>query len=384
MRKQGEDSIFNKGLDRGGKMKRLSGFMVGAKGFTLVGLFALTILAACDDHISVAPHEDNSLLSVCDGCVSSSSIAQTSNSSETVLPSSSAELDSPAEPGSSAESGSSSGIMPKSSSSENKEIPARSSSSSVSLASSSSENEAVSSSRGTEDIILPSIYDSKYLVNATPCRTDSTDNCEYGTLTDERDGQTYKTVKLGNLWWMAENLNYAYLQPVADMDSGSFCFNDSLEYCEKYGRLYPWAIALGICPSGWHLPWFEEYKTLMRGRYYMEGNGFKSTEWQKGSDIYGFSALPSGGRYYVKDGYIYTLGNTGYFSSNPTEPAIFWTDTKVVPDTTSSYMLLYDGEISEFALTFTVYSTSDGSILRSGLVNDSYAVRCVKDWPASP
>lgn len=374
MRKQGEDSIFNKGLDRGGKMKRLSGFMVGAKGFTLVGLFALTILAACDDHISVAPREDDTLLSVCDGCVSSSSIAQMSNSSETVLPSSSAELDSPAEPGSSAESGSSSSVVQKPSSGGNKETPARSSSSSVSLASSSSENEAVSSSRGTEDIILPSTVDPEILVIATPCRTGSTDSCEYGTLTDERDGQTYKTVKLGNLWWMAENLNYAYLQPVADMDSGSFCFNDSLEYCEKYGRLYPWAIALGICPSGWHLPWFEEYKTLMRGFYYMEGKGFQSTEWEKGTDIYGFSALPSGGRYSFNGSY--TLGYTGTFNGEPTEPAIFWTDTKVVRDTISTFTYYFE---DESALTFSVHA-SGGSSIRTADVNDAYSVRCVKDY----
>ena len=33
---------------------------------------------------------------------------------------------------------------------------------------------------------------------ATPCKTETEDNCEYGSLTDDRDGQTYKTVKIGD------------------------------------------------------------------------------------------------------------------------------------------------------------------------------------------
>lgn len=243
------------------------------------------------------------------------------------------------------------------------------SSESVEISSSSSENEAVSSSRGSEDIVLSSTVDPEILVKASPCRVDSTDSCEYGTLTDERDGQTYKTVKIGNLWWMAENLNYAYLQPVADMDSGSFCYNDSLEYCEKYGRLYPWAVALGICPSGWHLPWYEEYKTLIGGSTYASGMGLKSTEWN-GTDVFGFAALPSGARYYFNGSYTYTLDNMNSFGGGQYEIAIFWTDTKV------AYDIYSEGEL---AVTFTVYPSSGGT-LRTGDVNDSYAVRCVKDY----
>jgi hypothetical protein len=64
---------------------------------------------------------------------------------------------------------------------------------------------------------------------ASPCKTETEDNCEYGTLTDDRDGQTYKTVKIGDQWWMAENLNYRYIQQTfegAEEDSSSYCYND--------------------------------------------------------------------------------------------------------------------------------------------------------------
>ena len=250
------------------------------------------------------------------------------------------------------------------------------SSESAKISSSSSEKEAVSSSIGTEDIILPNDYNSEMLVKAVPCRTGSEDSCEYGTLTDERDGQTYKTVKIGNLWWMAENLNYAYLQPVADMDSGSFCYNDSLEYCEKYGRLYPWAIALGVCPSGWHLPWYMEYTTML-DRFYRQSRMLRSTEWD-GTDDYGFAALPSGARYY---GGSYTLGGDGWggggMGGYAGDPAWFWTDTKVTDERYPTVDL--NGVSHEQALALWVPPSGEAT-MRTGMLNEAFAVRCIKDY----
>jgi Fibrobacter succinogenes major domain (Fib_succ_major). len=87
------------------------------------------------------------------------------------------------------------------------------------------------------------------------CKIDTEDNCEYGSLTDDRDGQTYKTVKIGEQWWMAENLNYRYIQQTfegAEEDSSSYCYYNDPANCAKYGRLYLWSAAMdsaGIIPG---------------------------------------------------------------------------------------------------------------------------------------
>lgn len=135
-----------------------------------------------------------------------------------------------------------------------------------------------------------------------------------GTFTDKRDGKTYKTVKVGNQVWMAQNMDYK--------TGKSWCYGNVDANCKKYGRLYDWNTARKACPSGWHLPSQEEWEEL---RMFidrdggnsdddrMSGNALKSVSgWNKGGngiDKYGFSGLPGGcgssGKWF---GYIGDMG----------------------------------------------------------------------------
>jgi uncharacterized protein (TIGR02145 family)/uncharacterized repeat protein (TIGR02543 family) len=138
----------------------------------------------------------------------------------------------------------------------------------------------------------------------------------YGSITDARDGKKYRTVKIGEQTWMAENLNYDVPGIITDV-----CLDNDPSNCDIYGRLYDWVTAMsirseynnafwgesdvnhhGICPSGWHIPNYAEWATLIN--YVGEDNAViklkAKTGWLygggvfNGTDEFGFSALSNG------------------------------------------------------------------------------------------
>jgi uncharacterized protein (TIGR02145 family) len=125
---------------------------------------------------------------------------------------------------------------------------------------------------------------------AKRCKTENEDLCEYGVLTDFRDGQSYKTVKIGTQWWMAENLNFESVN--------SYCLDDDVVKCAKYGRIYIWSAALSACPEGWHLPTIDEFNILDKATRYsidaLTSNSISCGRRLKCSDSYGFSVIPAG------------------------------------------------------------------------------------------
>ena len=133
-----------------------------------------------------------------------------------------------------------------------------------------------------------------------------------GTYSDQRDGQTYRWIKIGEQIWMAENLNYK--------TGDSWCYDNKATNCNKYGRLYNWKSATTACPDGWHLPSNAEWSILVDylGGSKVAGSKLKetgTTHWQSpntgAANESGFSALP-GGCHYTNGGFD-SLGYYGYW-----------------------------------------------------------------------
>jgi len=186
---------------------------------------------------------------------------------------------------------------------------------------------------------------------------------EKGTVTDI-DGNQYQTVKIGDQWWMAENLKVGHYRdgsPITEIPTdlgtqqatqqadsvwaqslGAYCtFEDSI-----YGHLYNHFAIEDInqlAPEGWHIPSDAEWKILEK-TIGMQHNQVDALAWRGknegeilmnkalvgwpqaslafGSDLYGFAALPGGCR--LQNGFTNTEKNTAFFWSRSADGNQAW------------------------------------------------------------
>ncbi len=175
-----------------------------------------------------------------------------------------------------------------------------------------------------------------------------------GTVMDI-DGNTYNTIKIGNQWWMAENLKVTHYRngdaistvtsnsAWSGLSTGAYCSYDNNEAnASTYGRLYNWYAvddSRNIAPAGWHVPTDDEVKELEMylGMSQKDANslsyrgtdeGFKLKE--SGTNESGFTGLVGGVRFNGTFVSIEVIGG-------------FWTSTIV--GTEAYYRtLIYGGE----------------------------------------
>ncbi|MBO4437578.1 MAG: hypothetical protein J5791_11925 [Fibrobacter sp.] len=223
---------------------------------------------------------------------------------------------------------------------------------------------------------------------------------DYGCIQDLRDNQVYRTVKMGNRVWMAENLNYDIPLPEDKVDDRTFkwvnkrhctesdsCIRacDSREnYCiryvaEAFARSYTWAAAMdslnqggcgmgercnvsgqhrGACPGGWHIPSIEEFNELYEAAGGRDNAAYRlksSNSWVcwnrecNGSDEFGFAIIPS---------------------DLSTPKSIFWSTTEDSDSTIVVSQAYYDNDYME---NFENWSNQKSSL---------FQIRCLKDYEA--
>ena len=209
---------------------------------------------------------------------------------------------------------------------------------------------------------------------------------QFITPVTDIEGNIYKTAKIGTQVWMAENLkttrynNDTQIPNITDntewkdlsTSAYSWYMNDEAANKNSYGAIYNWyAVSSGtLCPTGWRIPGDEDFITL---EYFLglpvaegtqwewrgtdQGKQMKNTtgwaEGQNGTNSSGFSALPSGYRYYG-NGTFAGIGLLGYW----------WTSSPA--DASTAYYRRLDGG-------------NDGIYRASAPNSAGKSVRCVKN-----
>lgn len=239
------------------------------------------------------------------------------------------------------------------------------------------------------------------MLMAAACKKDKPSNSqpaepqhEYGTVTDI-EGNVYKTVKIGDQWWMEENLKthklndgtpIPYVKSYVDWTDPNntvpmMCYydNDELTNRDKYGALYNrHAVLTGkLAPAGWHVPtdadWQKMKNYLIVNGYNFDGTALdnkigkslaSTTGWLNNPEFgtvgnspeknnkSGFNAMPGGSR---NDG---TYGGVGYFAE-------FWSADQ---NTVNGNWWYLKKSSAELIGSQEVFSSVSG-----------YSVRCVKD-----
>ena len=195
------------------------------------------------------------------------------------------------------------------------------------------------------------------------------------------------TITIGTQTWMAENLNVGtMISGVTMMTNNSviekYCYNDDPANCDIYGGLYQWDEMMqynttegvqGICPTGFHLPTDDEWKTLEMHlgmtQAQADATGFRGTD--EGSQLAGNEPLWTDGPIdqntaFGMSGFVMLPGGfrqTSGFFGDFMEGANFWSSSMVGANVLNR--------------SFYYFYTSSGRF--NDVKGKGYSVRCVQD-----
>ena len=198
---------------------------------------------------------------------------------------------------------------------------------------------------------------------------------------------TYKTVKIGNQTWMAENLRYG---------SGACVYGSDDAACSGYGRAYTWLEALGddadsygcsasgsmcdddpsgvqgICPSGWHLPTVSEWGTVISK--VMDGSGYTGFFTSAGGAYVNMALLSEKSQYGNEN-----LSGLGLYTAPANSGIYYWTSTEY--SSSSAEMFYY---YANYGYVYADNPRDDDHIGANYIgyytsKSNAYAVRCVKN-----
>lgn len=157
----------------------------------------------------------------------------------------------------------------------------------------------------------------------------------YGSVAD-KEGNIYKTIRIGTQEWMAENLKSSIFQSgdaIAELSKNKvwkkisqpgFCWFENKNDLEcPNGKLYNGFVVSSkdnVCPVGWKIPSFQDWLSLFKtvggtksGLRLLKSSGINY--YRQGDNSSGFSAIPSGIR--ARNGRFISGFNTGFWTSSP-------------------------------------------------------------------
>lgn len=206
-----------------------------------------------------------------------------------------------------------------------------------------------------------------------------------GTPTITYDGKIYNTVQIGKQCWLRENLDIGTMIPMTKSETNNgviekYCYDNDSKNCDKYGGLYQWAEALqyangatndssshpalvgeiqGICPKGWHIPSFDEFRNLA-GQFNYDANALKAVNQGVkngiGTNASGFTALLTG----FSQTEVHYNSNSNMLG----DIALFWSSTERKRNS---------------AAVFHLYDSNNNINLNENKKSNGLSVRCIKN-----